>query len=557
LERTENQKLDKCLGAIIGAAVGDALGWPDEQNSKNLSKDNPKNKEMFEKWVRRDGYRIWSHDEEIYPGEYSDDTQLIIATARSLRYGPGWSKYFTRVELPTWLSYERGGGGATKRAAEAWKRGNNPWNLEKEKKIDVEKYFNAGGNGVAMRILPHVFMSEGNWEEVIPEVFLNGTVTHGHPRALIGAMLYADALVYLFNNERTLGYGELVEYLLDRKDKWGEFPNVQKIENWLSAANTIWNDKYMDIWGSVVEEVMDQLKTVKEGLDQGALDMGNEVLERLGCFDKKVNGAGTVTAVAAIYLASKYASSPRLALIEAAHLKNSDTDTLASMVGGLLGMIHGSEFLSVSWLDVQDYEYLKGVIHQKTMIEEQMKAPLFDYSNNEMKAKLKQMRVGDHLIVQPFGKLTLKEKRPNKSNTKGSVVNTLKFISEEGQSIFVKTFEKGVEEKETLVQEKSGYEPANQQTIVQQQKQLDKVPASSSYKPMLDARKLRGLVNIFPENMEINLCILFIADVMGEIERIGTGKIDQKTVHYLSEKWMKYQIDVKNIEKAIKVILFY
>ena len=55
----------------------------------------------------------------------------------------------------------------------------------------------------------------------------------------------------------------------------------------------------------VAEEVIHLLTIVKEGLALGALDMGNDVLEKLGCFDKKVNGAGTVTAVAANLLGFK------------------------------------------------------------------------------------------------------------------------------------------------------------------------------------------------------------------------------------------------------------
>ena len=96
--------------------------------------------------------------------------------------------------MPAWLSYERGGGGATKRAAQAWKRGgNSPWDLAKEKKVDVEKYFSAGGNGVAMRILPHIFKKEENFEEVTHQVILNGIFYTWSSRALIGAIVYADA----------------------------------------------------------------------------------------------------------------------------------------------------------------------------------------------------------------------------------------------------------------------------------------------------------------------------------------------------------------------------
>ena len=38
---------------------------------------------MFQKWLRRNSASFWSHEEEIYPGEYSDDTQLLIAAARA------------------------------------------------------------------------------------------------------------------------------------------------------------------------------------------------------------------------------------------------------------------------------------------------------------------------------------------------------------------------------------------------------------------------------------------------------------------------------------------
>lgn len=560
MEENKNRKLDKYAGAILGAAVGDALGWPYEQNSKNISKKELKDKGMFQKWIRRDGGRFWSHDEEINPGEYSDDTQLIIATARSLRYGDSWSKNFTKIELPAWLSYERGGGGATKRAAQAWKRGNSPWDLAKEKRADVEKYFNAGGNGVAMRILPHIFNKEGNFDEVMHQVILNGIFTHGHPRALIGATVYADALMYLLNKEKILGYGELVDYLITRKDVWGKFPNIQKIESWFNAAETVLKNKYMSLWDDVAEEVISLLRIVKEGLEQGALDMGNEVLEKLGCFNKNINGAGTVTAVAAIYLASKYASSPRLGLIEAASLKNADTDTLASMVGGLLGMIHGQEFLSASWIDLQDYDFLVKLIHLETVEYNAIKAPIFDYDNSQFKAKLKQIKIGDQITVLPFGQLTLKDRKLNKANLEGSVINTLKLVSDEGQSIFIKTYEKDVEKKDSKKQEKIENQNISQQTVIHQEKQVNlvnNVVTNNNYNPVLTAKKIRVLVNLLPNNISSSLCFTFIADVMLEMERSGNGEIDSKGMKLLYYNWGKYGITAEHITKIKDIIKYY
>lgn len=555
MEKNSIPHLEKCAGAIIGAAVGDALGWPNEQNSKNVSKVMPKNKESFQKWIRSDGGRFWSHFEEIGPGEYSDDTQLIIATARSLYYGANWINHFTKIELPAWLSYERGGGGATKRAAQIWREGNAPWDLEKVDKNNIEAYFNAGGNGVAMRILPHVFQKEDNIDEVFKNVFLNGIFTHGHPRALIGAILYADALLYLLNNNETLGYGELVDYLLSRKDIWGKFPNINSLNLWLNAAETIMNGKYMELWDKIVEEAVSLLKIAKQGLEQGALDIGNEVLEKLGCFDKKQNGSGTITAVTSIYLASKYASNPQQGIVETAYLKNADTDTLASMVGGLLGMLHGSEFLSISWAKVQDYEFLKNLIYKRTISEEKIKAPIFDYNNSNFKNRLKQLNVGESLIVKPFGKIVLKNKKPNKSNIKGIIVNTLKFITEEGQSIFVKTYEKDVDRKEFQKRGKSITYSENK--TVGEQIETNEETNTRKFKPLLDARKVRSLVNILPEKLNIDICLQFVADIMTELERNGTGKIDHEAMEFLKSSWEKHGINEENILKVIRIILYY
>ena len=100
-------KKEKYTGALIGAAIGDALGWPNEQNSKNIRK-NRNSIRTYVEWNRRAGGKYWPHEEKICAGEYSDDTQLIIATARSLLRGRQWSNFFRQAELPAWLKYERG-----------------------------------------------------------------------------------------------------------------------------------------------------------------------------------------------------------------------------------------------------------------------------------------------------------------------------------------------------------------------------------------------------------------------------------------------------------------
>ncbi len=430
---------EKCIGSILGAAVGDSMGWPNEQNCKRINKVNFNDKNIFHNWVRKNGGRYWSHIEEIGPGEYSDDTQLIIATARSLRYGKSWLRHFTEIELPIWLLYERGGGRATKYAASEWSKGNAPWNNKDLKK--VKKYYNSGGNGVAMRILPHIIYEDLKYKEIMYRVFFNGMSTHGHPRALLGALLYADALYYLYNKKSNLRFGELIEILIDRKNYWGRFPVDNKdVNEWIELYNKLFENNYISEWNIVVEEILHLLSIAKKGITEGVLDIGNDVLTELGCFNKSINGSGTITAVASIYLFSKYASRPLEGLIETAYLKKSDSDTLASMVGALFGMVYGVDFIPELLLKVQDSKFLKKVIdsNKRNIVSNKVDNKIITIE--KLKKKFKNLKIGESIEVVPFGRIILKKEVINKTSLTNKSIITQMFISEEGQSLFIKLY---------------------------------------------------------------------------------------------------------------------
>ncbi len=111
---------EKAVGSMLAAAYGDALGWPNERISKvNSSKEPQGHLHELKSWTRRTGGRFFPHEESIEAGGYSDDTQLILCISRSLNHDEDWWNYFTKVELPFWTLYERGGGSATKRSANA------------------------------------------------------------------------------------------------------------------------------------------------------------------------------------------------------------------------------------------------------------------------------------------------------------------------------------------------------------------------------------------------------------------------------------------------------
>ena len=353
----------KAEGAFLALAAGDALGWPQEiaRNKRGGTANDLPGLE-FRTWTRRSGGRFNAYDEIIQAGEYSDDTQLTLAVARSrTNHGADWWKAFIRVELPLWTLYERGGGGATKRAARAWVDGRSPW--QSAKADGVRRYFDAGGNGVAMRVLPHALFLAGQDDPsvLMHDVVRDGIATHGHPRALVGATAYAYAAWSLARRDQTLGFGELLDLLLEESEGWGVFPEPQAGKNtWFAAADRVSNESYERLWDRTVDEMRLLLEKARSGIRGGALADDRAVLADLGCFGR-FKGAGTVTAAAAAYLASRHAAQPAQGVLRAAFERGADTDTLAAVTGGLLGCLAGNEWLPAPWLDVQDAAYLRHI----------------------------------------------------------------------------------------------------------------------------------------------------------------------------------------------------
>ena len=350
----------KAEGAFLAFAAGDALGWPQEiGRSGGFRTVETAPHVEFEAWTRRGAGRHRPCEEVVGAGEYSDDTQLLLAVARSrTAHGADWWKAFATVELPLWTLYERGGGGATKRAARAWTDGGPPWRAAKPGAI--RRYFDAGGNGAAMRALPHALFLAGLDDpgDLVRDVVLDGLATHGHPRALVGAAAYACAAWSLARRTRTLGFGELLELLLDESSAWGTFPRSDRGGGtWFAAAERV-TGGYEPIWTRTVGEMRTLLEVARRGVRAGALANDRAVLTELGCFGRS-KGAGTVTTAAAAYLAARHAADPRQGVLRAAFESGADTDTLAAMTGGLMGCLADVEWIPGPWLGVQDAGYLR------------------------------------------------------------------------------------------------------------------------------------------------------------------------------------------------------
>lgn len=417
---------EKSTGALLASAIGDALGWPNELRSSNTTK-NMKASDQFHEWTRRSGGRYWFHNEKILPGEYSDDTQMILAVARSIIVG-NWESTFVKKELPYWLEYERGGGSAVKNAAKLLKSNVVPW-----KSKGNREYFMAGGNGAAMRILPHV-IAVGQKQDIntlIADVMKDSLYTHGHPRAILGATCYAFALYYMMKKDTVLEYGELIKSVIEGAKFWNTLNTNVLPSEWLNFADKYSGFDYQRVWTNTVSSMIEKLEFIAESLNKGLLVNDSVVLKRLECFDE-ANGAGDVAILSSLYLASKYANNPALGIKSAAYLIGADTDTIASMTGGLLGMLCGTLWIPTEWKLLQDYDCL-------TNIAEILLANNMIEASKHITSQYK-LRHNDWKD-SPIGKIRVLSTSVTPSGKTGSVIID-KMETTLGQTIYIKRFKR-------------------------------------------------------------------------------------------------------------------
>ncbi|MEJ7657608.1 MAG: ADP-ribosylglycohydrolase family protein [Thermoleophilaceae bacterium] len=436
----------RARGTLLAAAAGDALGWPIEPRGRRIGGSGTLEPQpRFVAWRRGEGGGFAPHEEEIPAGTYSDDTQLMIAVARSLLRTEWW-KHLTEVELPLWLLYEMGGGGAIRRAAQGWLRARTPWAGVTAR---VESYFEAGANGAAMRVAPHAVRRahERTFTGVRKAVLADALTTHGHPRAILGAQLFAYGCWTAMRRREPLAFGELIDRCLVDVRVWSSFDENSPPPAWAAVAPK----GYSATWEATVEEIVDLLNVGREGLSRGALAVDHSVLEQLGCFGPH-GGSGTITAAAALFLASRHASQPRQGLVAAAFARRADTDTLAAMSGALLGAIHGEEWLGQLSDAVQDHDYLSDLADQLLNRDTpaQSYAPWRMHHRKRLFDRLEELSLGQDLAVPVFESLVLREAHEHPTRA-AQRIRSWRLRSNDGQTIRIKRFTKlPVTRQETL-----------------------------------------------------------------------------------------------------------
>ncbi len=281
------------MDALLGTAAGDALGVPVEFRSRReLSRDPVRDMR---------GYGTYNQP----PGTWSDDSSLTFCLAESLCEGYDLQDMGKRfVQWTThgyWTPHGRvfDIGNATRDAIARLRA--DPRNPV----LAGGRGENSNGNGSLMRILPLVFEVRGKPETERREMVTHvSCLTHGHPRSIRACEIYIDMALLLLDGRSPMeAYGEIRARWTPRLDEEAELSHYKHI-----------------------------LKHDISELPESRISSSGYVVHcleaSLWCLLKHDNYADTV--LAAVNLGE-------------------DTDTTAAVVGGLAGLVYGTEGIPGKW----------------------------------------------------------------------------------------------------------------------------------------------------------------------------------------------------------------
>ncbi len=296
--------------ALLGLAVGDALGVPVEFISRHTRHRDPVT-----------GLRGYGTHHQP-PGTWSDDSSLTFCLAETLARPGGLTGVPDLADFgrraTNWLnvSYWTATGetfdvgNATRYAIQNLERGVSPSQAGPRSEQD-------NGNGALMRILPLVFHQ--TWQ--VENLNLNAawalteavaSVTHGHPRSTLGCFLYLLVARGLLNG---LSATEAYKQMQALANPWLQTDSVMTLAE---------EQKWYQWW-----------------ILSGKLPSQPEV-------SIKSSGYVVHTLEAALWCLLNYDT--YAATVLAAVNLGDDTDTTGAVAGGLAGLTYGEAGIPAEWL---------------------------------------------------------------------------------------------------------------------------------------------------------------------------------------------------------------
>ena len=227
-----------------------------------------------------------------------------------------------------------GGGKSTSAAAIQLGRKNSTWWNNKFK-----GWAHSGGNGAAMRVQPHVWVARApaEPESYLLDVVRNSVCTHSHPTGLAGAVFHALCVAHATSVGDLPSPGDLHAAIKTA----GCLPEIiardRELRYWRIAFEREAGN-FDESWAKAMSEVQTSINLIATcGVSASGKESYEDITEKLKLRDPAHRGNGILTAVAAIGLAWCEAC-PAEAMRIAANAIGTDTDTIATMAGAILGV---------------------------------------------------------------------------------------------------------------------------------------------------------------------------------------------------------------------------
>ncbi len=277
----------RVAGCLLTAAIGDCLGAAYEGYSGT---------DLAEAY-----YEGRFQPGSMTMGEWTDDTSMLVATAKSIAERGRVDGEHLASSYLAW--FERGGRGIGRATYHAMKRlqSGTSWNEAGEK----GEY--AAGNGVAMRVAPIGLLHATDLEGLAEDVRDCGVITHRNEEAIAGAFAVAWAVARAAAGE------------LDPE--------------------------------TIILEVLDQLEPsrVSDGLSEAARLLEADEPPLTALPKLSVGGAAFETVPTAFYCFLRTPEDLRETVVSSI-VGGGDTDTRACIAGGISGAYNGREAIPAKWL---------------------------------------------------------------------------------------------------------------------------------------------------------------------------------------------------------------
>jgi len=309
--------LNQIRGAVLGTAIGDALGMPVESfNPKKI-------KELYGKITQLEEPRDENPYHKLHRGQWTDDTQLMIAIMKSLIEKKCIDYDSIALNHVKELRGARGWGKATTNSIERIEQGVKWWAAGEP---------DAAGNGPPIKIAPiGILYGMGTISklELFTAVLNISRMTHGDPRAIAAGILQA--------------------WLIGEAIKGG----VEGLKSALGIASyECWHYE-MSLGRDLTEPLHLKLSDEDSGIWEMSSQSDEDIRRKFGA-SAFVNQSIPFT----YSMVLKYLNEPNEGLVSIVN-QGGDADTTGAMAGALFGAAYGMHIFPHEFTDdLEDREKL-------------------------------------------------------------------------------------------------------------------------------------------------------------------------------------------------------